>query len=392
MKWMSGAIAALMAMAVGLAPNAVAADLDLTPDIVAPSPSIRTDGDMALDTSGRLYVASKLNTSGRVRVYDDPTNLNSVSTEILNLDGPDGIAVSSDGSRIFIAEDNGGRVSVYYRNGSGFSAGTPITGLPSPKGVWLTPDNLLYVTLFNDTVRQYLVTGSGPSTTLTLQKTFSGIETPYGVTVDSAGTLYVSEVFRARIRAFSASTVAACGATCAITPDRTITGSSTLLNGPWFMETDSDGRLFVSNYYDASVLVFSPTASGDEAPLLRVKGPNTLLQNNTGLAVDSSGNFFTQNAPGAPQYWFRFPAQFASGSSAATGRTEQTPPDILQEVPMPETGACVDVVDDHVSYGSGLTGGWSKAWGEWANDRAGGWVCGRTLTYVDRLGKWTIAG
>jgi hypothetical protein len=53
------------------------------------------------------------------------------------------------------------------------------------------------------------------------------------------------------------------------------------------------------------------------------------------------------------------------------------PPDVLQQVPVPASGSCADVRDADLAWGTGVTGGWSKTWGEWAR----GAVCGRTLHY-----------
>jgi len=313
-----------LTLTIGVAP-AKAADLNLAPDIKTASPTVFTDGDMAVDSSGRLYVASKQNAgNGNVRVYDDPAS-GTVSTTITGLTSPDGIAIFPDGSGIFIAEDGLNKVSFYYRSGSGFTAGTTITsGLNRPVGTWVSGSDL-YVALFGgNEVRQYTINGTGAGLTLTLAKTFTGFNGPYGITVDSGGTLYVSEVFQARVKAFSASTISACGATCVIAADRTIVGAATLLNGPWFIETDGDDRLYIANFYDSSILIFDSNANGNTAPLLRVKGPLAELTSNTGMAVDSAWNFYSQNAnstgcnpltAGCVQRWMRYPAQFSAQSS-----------------------------------------------------------------------------
>lgn len=309
-------------LTLGISP-ASAADLDLAPDLLTASPTVFTDGDIAVDSSGRLFVASKRNSpAGNVRIYANPSS-GTATTTITGLDAPDGIAVFPDGSGIFIAEDNGGKVSFYYENGASYTAGTSITGLSRPVGTWVNGSNL-YVALYGgNEVRQYTISGTGAGLTLTLAKTFTGLNGPYGITVDSAGTLYVSEVFQARIKVFTAATISACGATCAITPDRTISGAATLLSGPWFMETDGDNRLYVSNFYDTSILIFDAGAAGNTAPLVRVKGAATLLTSNTGMAVDSDWNFYSQNAnstgcspltAGCVQRWMRFPAQFTPSS------------------------------------------------------------------------------
>jgi hypothetical protein len=95
------------------------------------------------------------------------------------------------------------------------------------------------------------------------------------------------------------------------------------------LETDGEDRLYVANFYDSSILIFNASASGDEAPALRIQGALTDLTNNTGLAVDSSWNFYSQNANAGAgrQRWMRFPAQFSasSGSSGANVGSTSAP-------------------------------------------------------------------
>ena len=61
------------------------------------------------------------------------------------------------------------------------------------------------------------------------------------------------------------------------------------------------------------------------------------------------------------------------------------PPAAPQGLPMPTSGNCADITNDSVyAYGTGLTGGWTKQWGDWAH----AWVCARTLTYDG--GRWIV--
>lgn len=55
---------------------------------------------------------------------------------------------------------------------------------------------------------------------------------------------------------------------------------------------------------------------------------------------------------------------------------------IYQAVPLPQSGNCEDVdpgLQEHVAYGTGLLGGWSRSWELWVSGGAGGWACHRTL-------------
>lgn len=57
----------------------------------------------------------------------------------------------------------------------------------------------------------------------------------------------------------------------------------------------------------------------------------------------------------------------------------------LQQVPLPASGSCIDVQDSALAWGTDVTGGWTRAWGDWAN----AWVCSRALT--DAGGTWHVA-
>ena len=66
----------------------------------------------------------------------------------------------------------------------------------------------------------------------------------------------------------------------------------------------------------------------------------------------------------------------------------QAPAPILQQVPRQQDGTCDGIDDRAFEYDTGLTGGWTPSWAQWARGGEGGPVCGRTLVY---RGGWTIA-
>jgi len=80
----------------------------------------------------------------------------------------------------------------------------------------------------------------------------------------------------------------------------------------------------------------------------------------------------------------------SGGGGSSSGTTSnQTPPSHLQQVGIPASGDCSDVEDADLSWGTGLSGGWVKAWGEWLN--GGNWVCSRTLQYSTAQSRWVTA-
>ena len=82
------------------------------------------------------------------------------------------------------------------------------------------------------------------------------------------------------------------------------------------------------------------------------------------------------------------PTSYITVIVGAFGGSGTPPPSSYQQVPMPASGSCADVKDDHLGYGTGLTGGWVKQWGEWAAGGKGAVVCGRTIAWTG--GAWAI--
>lgn len=54
---------------------------------------------------------------------------------------------------------------------------------------------------------------------------------------------------------------------------------------------------------------------------------------------------------------------------------------LRQGAPLPDSGDCTDVVDEHLGWGTAATGGWQRGWEPWAgpSGSGGGWACIRAL-------------
>lgn len=72
------------------------------------------------------------------------------------------------------------------------------------------------------------------------------------------------------------------------TPKDTISGASTTLKGPAGVYVRVDGTIFVADYNNAAIDVFSPGASGDVAPAHQISGAASTLDVPTGIWLDSS--------------------------------------------------------------------------------------------------------
>ena len=68
---------------------------------------------------------------------------------------------------------------------------------------------------------------------------------------------------------------------------------------------------------------------------------------------------------------------FSAYVAPSTDVAASGPADLVQQVEVPASGSCADVKDADLKWGTTLTGGWHKAWGEWANR----FVCTRTFHY-----------
>ena len=69
--------------------------------------------------------------------------------------------------------------------------------------------------------------------------------------------------------------------------------------------------------------------------------------------------------------------------------TRYWPDEVLQHVGRPKSGSCADVDDSKLNLGGVSSGGWTPSWAQWANNGAGGEICGRTLYYAPS-GRWAV--
>jgi hypothetical protein len=67
-----------------------------------------------------------------------------------------------------------------------------------------------------------------------------------------------------------------------------------------------------------------------------------------------------------------------------------TPPPVLQQFGMPESGTCDAAAPIVLNWGGAGSGGWGTSWAQWMNGGNGGAVCTRTLVYSNALGYWAV--
>lgn len=236
------------------------------------------------------------------------------------LNETDGVAVDSKGN-VYISDSGnerirkvtGGIISTIAGNGAfRFSGnGGPATDatLNAPRAVAFDPSGNYYIAdAENNQIRE--VSG-GIITTLAgnLNPGFSGdggppadasLLVPSGVTVDSAGNVYIADSFNNRVREVSGGiikTIAGNGNGGFAGDGGAPTAASLWI--PWGLAVDSSGSLYIADYFNNRVRKvsggFMTTVAGNGVAAYGGDGGpaiNGSLQGPTGLAVDANGNLY----------------------------------------------------------------------------------------------------
>ena len=303
---------------------------------------------VALNSSGNLFISDQDN--HRIRKVDSSGNITTVvgdGTFGFSGDGgpatsaklafPLGLAFDSSGN-LFIADgsnhrirkvDTSGNISTVAGTTKGFSGdGGPATSaqLNDPTDVAVDSSGNLFIADWpNNRIRKVdssgnISTVAGTGSTGSLEGGFSGdggpatsaqLRDPWGVTIDSAGNLYIGDSINHRIRKVDTSgtitTVAGTGATGLGQGGFSGDGgpaTSPRLSRPLGVAIDSSGNLFIADAHnhrirkvDTSGVISTVVGSGS-APILGDGGPATdaKLKSPTAVAIDSSGNLFIADA------------------------------------------------------------------------------------------------
>ncbi|HEV2446215.1 MAG TPA: IPT/TIG domain-containing protein, partial [Candidatus Sulfopaludibacter sp.] len=296
--------------------------------------SLNHPEDVAVDSSGNVYIADTLN--GAIRKVTSDGNINTVvanldpSTLIPSIgysgDGstgtsagliePTAVSVDSNGS-IYISEPPDGRirkmdgksstVSTIAGNGTlgfagdGSSATTAMLNLPA--GVAVDSSGNVYIAdTLNARVRK--ISGSSIGTVAgNGGVSYSGdggpaakaqLSSPRAVAADSAGNLYIADTFNHAVRE-----VAANGVISTLLGNGTPGSGNNQLNSPQGIAVDSTGNVYVSDTQNARVLKISggsaSVVAGNGKPGFGGDGGaagSAQLNTPIGLAVDRGGNLY----------------------------------------------------------------------------------------------------
>jgi sugar lactone lactonase YvrE len=239
------------------------------------------------------------------------------------LSGPQGIAIDASGN-LYVANQSVGTITKYPGGQSGNVKPTfAIGSLANPIGVALDTSRNLYVTNSASSGVGTMSVQVFPPGVAVPTQTIAGaatqLSTPGYLTLDKSGNIWVANQTSNTIVEFAGT------ANGNVAPSAVISGSNTLLNDPQGIAFDAAGRLYVAinNTLGSpdAVLVFSPPLSGNIAPTNILCGPNTGVNNPTGIAVNAQGTLFVVNSAFGvtPGYLTAFVANNIGGGLGCTG-------------------------------------------------------------------------
>jgi sugar lactone lactonase YvrE len=287
--------------------------------------------------SGQIYVADFAKNSIFVYAANPSGTLNeaplaTIAGSNTGLSQPQGIAVDASG-RIYVANDvansgsagilsAGGYITVYAANPSGTLNEAPLATIT--QAVAQTGDVLpgfpSAITL-DSSGRIYLATGDygagGGGTVLVFPANPSGTttQTPIG-TINTVGFAFTGVALDAARRIYTANPYPQANAPAEVAvfaanptgvvsgvPVATIVGSNTGEDNPIGISLDASGKVYVANFGDyapgiSSITVYAanPTGALNEAPLATIAGSNTALIHPTAVAIDATGKVYVGNA------------------------------------------------------------------------------------------------
>jgi trimeric autotransporter adhesin len=257
--------------------------------------------DVTIDSNGNVYIADTANEVIREVLASDGQIFTIVGNGTIGYSGdtfqstsaqlftPTGVAVDSGGN-IYIAEFGDGRV----RKATPDTVAPTVTTLSTGVTTTTLNSNSIITTIAGNGTSGFAGDG-GPATSAILG-------TPWGIVLDSAGDLYVADVYNNRVRKIAAGgtiTTVAGNGLLSYSGDGGAAAKAQL-DEPQGVATDAAGNIYVADTVNQRVRKISPggvintiagngTAGfgGDGGP-----GTSAQLNNPVALAVDGSGNLY----------------------------------------------------------------------------------------------------
>lgn len=295
--------------------------------IIGAATGLNSPSALVVDsTYNEVFVVNQGAIPPTVTVYSRFANGNVAPVRVLTgaatgLDGPNAVALDLTNNELLVLNNIGLSVTVYQRAAAGNTA--PLrtltglsTGLSDPRGLAVdtTNNELFVVNNADNSVTVYNRTAMGNTAPVrTLVGGATAMNTPVAVAVDPLNDeLFVSNIV-------NLVTVYPRAASGNVAPIRSISGGATQMFGPVGVALDLvSNELFVvnSNFATNSVVVHRRGANGDPAPLRKIQGaatgiddPNAIAVTANTLAVerdfngDGTTDFLWRKDSGTPAIW-----------------------------------------------------------------------------------------
>lgn len=362
--------------------------------------------------------------------------------------GPQAIAVSPDGSSIYVLARLDDAIQVLDADTGTVQRTVTNAQMSDPNGMSLSPDGTKLVVTSQNTNRVLIFDTASWNPVITA----NSFNIPFEPTISADGqTAYISNYVRNAVTPVDIATgtidtdiampgvpgvnlVNASGTTLftgsgmgfgfvyttdlAASPVSTSTARPALNGYADLLFNADQSVIFATNGSFDQILalrssdssVIATAATGDEPHRMVLTNDGTsilvtLIDDNAVqvLSSESLATSATVALPASPRYIALSPngrqayvTSFASDVvmvldivTTVNEDPAQAPPDVMQQVARPAEG-CEFVERSDLNWAGVPGGGWGSSWAQWPNEGRGGDVCVRVLTYLSGQGRWGV--